>query len=172
MLRQQTLNKSKLMLPNIEQRGFLIQQLVKALRGLIQQHKFKPPIDLTIKCDDTTAFIIIQWKQPLESLLPIKLVSIGKFAITPEKSVCVTCDKMDIFLSPVCVDVESKAQEYKKELSKLKKLIEIKQQKLNNVEFKQRAPLHIINKETDSLTELTRRLKTIELEILELGYNA
>ena len=165
------ITKIKSMLPDIEQRGSLIQQLVKALRGLMQQYKFKPPIELTIQCDNTTAFVVILWKQPIEDLLQVKLVSIGEFAEIPDNSVCVTCNKMNVFLSPVYIDTKLKLQKYKKELTQLKKLIEAKQQKLNNVEFKQRAPLNIINKETASLNELTRRLKTIEGNILELEYN-
>jgi valyl-tRNA synthetase len=155
---------------HIEEQGTFIRHIIHAVRLLLNKHKFKPPVDLTICCNIIKALVIHNWNHDvlLESLLRVKIIYAGEIAPILSNAVCTTVDGCELILSPVDIDTEEELKRYKKEQEKCYKFLCAKQSKLNNTGFKQKAPIELIQKEEIACIELERQLQLLKTKILEL----
>jgi valyl-tRNA synthetase len=158
---------------NIEDQGALIQHIIHAVRLLLNKYKFGNPVNLTICCDILKALVIYNWnhKGAIEKLLHVKIIYAGETAPSINNAVRTIVDGCELIMSPTIIDSEKVISQYKKELENCYKFRASKLSKLNNLEFRHKAPLKIVQHEEELCIELERRIQILKTQITELENN-
>jgi len=158
---------------SIEEKVVIIQGVIKTIRNI----KAEMNIPLT-KSLDVYMRVVDKSKEKLleENLLYIKnlahlnYIHIGSDLEKPECSATGVLEDIEIFV-PLenVIDIKAEIERLEKKLLKIEKEITLINKKLKNVDFIQKAPVNVIDKEKEKIKELTdirdrivKNLKTIQ----------
>ena len=158
---------------NIKERVALLQDVIRVIRNI----KAEMNIPLTRKVD-THIRVLDKKKEKLlrehqtylKNLAHLNTIVIGNALEKPEYSAIGVLEDIEIFVPlKEIIDIEAEAVRLEKRLNKIEKEIIAINKKINNIDFIQKAPESVINKEKEKLTELvdirnmiSNNLKTIK----------
>lgn len=158
---------------NIKERVALLQDVIRVIRNI----KAEMNIPLTRKVDahirvlDKKKEKLLREHQTyLKNLAHLNTIVIGNALEKPEYSAIGVLEDIEIFVPlKEIIDIEAEAVRLEKRLNKIEKEIIAINKKINNIDFIQKAPESVINKEKEKLTELvdirnmiSNNLKTIK----------
>jgi valyl-tRNA synthetase len=158
---------------SIEEKVVIIQETIKTIRNI----KAEMNIPLT-KGIDVYMRVVDKSKEKLleenlsyiKNLAHINFVQVGNTLERPEHSATGVLEDIEIFV-PLenVIDIKAERERLEKKLLKIEKEIILINKKLKNVDFMQKAPAVVIDKEKEKIKELTdirdrivKNLKTIQ----------
>nr|HPK87436.1 class I tRNA ligase family protein [Atribacterota bacterium] len=158
---------------NIAEKIDILQNVIRVIRNI----KAEMNIPLTRKVD-THIRVLDKKKEKLlrehqtylKNLAHLNTIVIGNALEKPEYSAIGVLEDIEIFVPlKEIIDIEAEAVRLEKRLNKIEKEIIAINKKINNIDFIQKAPESVINKEKEKLTELvdirnmiSNNLKTIK----------
>ncbi|HOF02589.1 MAG TPA: valine--tRNA ligase [Atribacterota bacterium] len=158
---------------NIAEKIDILQNVIRVIRNI----KAEMNIPLTRKVDahirvlDKKKEKLLREHQTyLKNLAHLNTIVIGNALEKPEYSAIGVLEDIEIFVPlKEIIDIEAEAVRLEKRLNKIEKEIIAINKKINNIDFIQKAPESVINKEKEKLTELvdirnmiSNNLKTIK----------
>lgn len=165
--------KKEIIKRSIEEKVTIIQETIKVVRNIKAEMNIPltREVDLHIRVVDTKKEKLLSDNIPyILNLAHVNSVLIGADLEKPEFSAIGVLEDIEIFI-PLqnVIDVEAEVKRLEQKLIKVEKELALLNKKLRNVDFIEKAPKEIINKEKEKMVELAdirdrifRNLKTIK----------
>lgn len=143
---------------DIEEKVIVIQGVIKVIRNIKAEMNIPltKTVDAHIKVVGNEKERLLKEHQSyLKSLAHLNFILIGKTLEKPEYSAIGVLEDIEIYI-PLkdIIDIEVEISRLEKKLSKIEKEIIIINKKLNNVDFIEKAPASVIDKEKEKMLEL------------------
>jgi valyl-tRNA synthetase len=155
----------------IEAQFAQFQQVLRAIRDIRMRQNVpqKTRLDFSVRCDDATVSLLKPMEPYFDSMTGAKATAWGPDVNPPALSANAALLGMEVFVNlSGLIDVKAEMARNRQELSKLMKLIQAKQNKLENQAFVNRAPTEVVQKERDSLNEMWKQYNAIDKNLNEL----
>lgn len=159
---------------NIEKKVIIIQDVIRVIRNIKAEMNIAltKKVDLLIRVAEKQKEKLLQENLSyIKNLAHTNTIQLGSSLEKPEYSATGVLGDIEIFI-PLqnVIDIEEEVKRLEKRLAKIEKEIVAINKKLNNVDFIQKAPKAVIDKEKEKRKELTdirakivQNLKTIKL---------
>ena len=142
----------------------LFQSLLGALREIRARQGISPkqPIDFSVCCQPEVTRLLQPMKPYFASMASASAVDWGPQTEPPTTGARVNRDEMEVYVNlEGLIDVQAEVARLEKELEKTLKLIQVKEKKLSNVNFVERAPAEIVQRERESLAQLQQQVESL-----------
>jgi len=160
--------------PRIEARFAKFQAALGALREMRARQNIPPrePIEFSIRCDQETVELLKPMEPYFASMAKATATGWGPEVEPPTTSTHVSLQGMDVFIDlGDFIDEEAERARLEKEQVNLEGMIAGKEKKLANQNFVDRAPEAVVQRERDTLTELTEKLAATKVALAKLVDN-
>jgi valyl-tRNA synthetase len=145
--------------------------VVTALRELRSSQNIPPKdeISFTIACDSSSERLLRPMDRFFLALAKANCVGMGSQPNEPEVAASVAVESMKITVDlGKLINFEAEIARNEKLAENLAKQIQGKKSKLSNASFVERAPVEVVDKERQSLTELESQLVSVEAALQKL----
>jgi len=158
--------------PRIEDRFARFQAALGALREIRSRQNIPPKesIEFSVRCDNGTADLLRPMEPYFHSMAGAKSVGWGSAVEPPATSAHVTRAGMEVFVDlKDFIDEDAERARLTKERQRIEGMIQGKEKKLDNVNFVQRAPAEVVQRERDGLAQLKEQLAAVRSALEKLG---
>jgi valyl-tRNA synthetase len=156
----------------IESQFAEFQAALGALREIRSRQSIAPklPIEFAVRCEDDTAELLAPMEPYFESLAKATAVGWGPDVSPPATSAHVALTGMDIYVDlKEFIDEDAERARLEKERERLALQKAAKEKKLANEDFVKRAPADVVQRERDSLAQITEKLAAVEKALKKLN---
>lgn len=149
----------------------ILQEIISSLRSIRSRMNVPPSkeADLFVRCSKEQSAFIDQYTSLIQSLAKVTHIKSGEKIDKPNPSATAVVKGMELYL-PLggLIDLDKEKARLEKRKMDIEKLLMGIQGKLNNENFVNRAPQHIVDHEKSKLNDLTDELKKVQdnLEML------
>jgi valyl-tRNA synthetase len=157
--------------PTIESRFRIFQQALAALREIRDRQKIKnnQRIEFSIRCDESTAELLMPMLPYLASMTNAQTLGLGLAANVPKTHAKTALPGMEIFVDlKDFIDKPAEIAKNEKLKQQLIGLIKGKESKLGNESFVARAPTSVVEAERAALAQAQEQLRSVEEQLAGL----
>jgi valyl-tRNA synthetase len=149
----------------MEEQFARFQQVLGALREIRSRQGVAPKqgVRFSVRCDHETVNLLRPMQAYFGSMAMAQNTGCGPDCQPPRASAQVSLPGMEVFVDLAgLIDVEAEIARNKKELDRIRGMIQGKEKKLSNASFVQRAPKDIVAREQESLEQLRTQQKKVQ----------
>lgn len=152
------LHKKEALKRNIEERVLIVQEVIKIVRNIKAEMNIPltRKVDLHVRVVDNKKEDILKETIPyIKNLAHVNQILLGDTIEKPDYSATGVLEDIEIFI-PLqnVIDIEAEVKRLEQKLAKIEKELTLINKKLNNIDFIEKAPKEIINKEKEKMEEL------------------
>jgi len=152
------LHKKEALKRNIEERVLIVQEVIKIVRNIKAEMNIPltRKVDLHVRVVDNKKEDILKETIPyIKNLAHVNQILLGDAIEKPDYSATGVLEDIEIFI-PLqnVIDIEAEVKRLEHKLAKVEKELTLINKKLNNIDFIEKAPKEIINKEKEKMEEL------------------
>jgi valyl-tRNA synthetase len=155
----------------IEVRFARFQEVLRGLREVRSRQNIdaKTPISFAARCSAETVELLRPMAPYFESMAGARASDWGPSVQPPKTHAAFNFPGIEVYVDLAgLIDVAAEITKNEKERSRLADQISAKEKKLANASFVERAPSDVVQRERESLAQLTAQLAAIEAALLEL----
>jgi len=155
----------------MERRIARMQELVGAIREIRNRHAVDPKnsVDVYVKCGATVSADFQKLTPFITQLASVGKLECGPDVVKPPQPAGFVRPDFEAYVSlKGLIDVPAELKRLEKQLAEMRKFLEATQAKLDNPNFRDRAPAEIVQQERDRVAELQKQIATLEENIKEL----
>ena len=155
--------------PDIEKDFSQIQEIIRAIRELRARYNTPPKqkLDARIKADAATAAILARMEHLILHMGGLECLQVAPDMQRPAASAMQVVGRTEIYLTGL-VDPEKEKERLEKQRDKLLQDIQKAEAKLQNANFVERAPAHVVETEKERLKEAKTQVDLLEQNLVAL----
>ncbi|HVX15757.1 MAG TPA: valine--tRNA ligase [Pirellulales bacterium] len=160
---------------NIEAQFTGFQEVLRGLREIRSRQNIAPktPIRFAARCSAETARLLEPMSRYFESLAGAQATVWGPAAAPPETHAHVSLKGVELFVDlEGLIDIKAEIVRLEKERDRLGQAMAVKEKKLSNASFVERAPADVVAKERSSLVDLQTQLAAVEATLAKMAQRA
>jgi valyl-tRNA synthetase len=150
-----------------------MQKLVGAVREIRNHYTVDPKtaVDVTVKCRADISADFQTLAPFITQLAGVGKLECGPNVAKPPQAAGFVGPDFEAYVSGV-IDVPAELKRLEKQLAEKLKFLQTTQAKLDNPNFRDRAPAEVVQQERDRVVELQKQIATLEANIKELREGA
>ncbi len=148
--------------PQIEEEFRQFQELLRAVREIRSRQNVPPRqmIDFTVRCSPETASKIQKMEPYFHLMAKARPAELGPEVKAPTMAAHVSLPGVEVYVDLAgLIDRDQEIRRKQQELSRLTEMIDKKKAKLNDPQFRQRAPAAVVERERQTLAQLEEQYK-------------
>jgi valyl-tRNA synthetase len=155
--------------PAMEQRIARTQDLVRAVREVRNRYDIKASLDVSVRCGEATADDFRALAPFIALLANVGRLECGPAVTKPPQAATHVQPEFEAFVSlRGLIDTEAEIKRLEKQLAEKRKHLQSTQAKLDNPNFRDRAPAEVVQQQRDQVAELQSQIQALEENLREL----
>ncbi|HXG13264.1 MAG TPA: valine--tRNA ligase, partial [Gemmataceae bacterium] len=153
----------------VEQRIARMQDLVRAVREVRSRYDLKTSVDVFVRCGETVADDFRALAAFITLLAGVGRLECGPNVQKPPQSATHVHPDFEAYVSlRGLIDVDAEAKRLEKQLAEKRKHLQGAQAKLENPNFREKAPAEVVQQQRDLVADLQNQIRAIEANLREL----
>jgi valyl-tRNA synthetase len=147
--------------PKLEDQFAKFQAVLGALREIRSRQGIPPKdsVEFALQCDTETVQLLEPMQRFFQSMAKATGTAWGQAVVPPPTHAKVSLKGMEVYVDLAeLLDVDAEIERNAKQEQRLQEMIAVKDKKLSNANFVQRAPADVVQRERDSLADLQQQL--------------